>query len=251
LRHVKENRDVEQPLLRRTGNHRSYRQSHDRDSPLDDFGFRGRSDEGGWAVGASQQINQTGPIAPYWVKLTRTGSTFTAQRSADGVTWVNITNDPAASSVDIPMASNAYIGLAVTSHNTSMQTSGEFSNVAMTGSVTGQWQNIAIGVAQPSNDATPLYVVVEDKTGHKKTVVHPDPEATVTVAWQPWRIGLSDLSSAGVNLAAVKNRSSRGRPVASVTNAIRRDSSAWAQLPIMCAFGKLAQISLDSGDATS
>jgi hypothetical protein len=59
-------------------------------------------------------------------------------------------------------------------------------------------------VAQPSHDATPLYVVVDDKAGHKRTVVHPDPEATVTVAWQQWRIGLSDLSSAGVNLASVK-----------------------------------------------
>jgi hypothetical protein len=63
------------------------------------------------------------------------------------------------------------------------------------------------GVAQPSNAPAPLYVVVEDKSGHKKTVVHPDPQATVTVAWQQWRIGLSDLSSAGVNLAAVKKMS--------------------------------------------
>ena len=63
------------------------------------------------------------------------------------------------------------------------------------------------GVAQPSNGPAPLYVVVEDKAGHKKTVVHPDPGATATIAWQQWRIGLSDLSSAGVNLAAVKKMS--------------------------------------------
>jgi len=58
------------------------------------------------ANAASQQINQTGLTAPYWVKLTRTGNTFTAQRSADGVTWVSITSDPAASSVDVTLASN-------------------------------------------------------------------------------------------------------------------------------------------------
>jgi hypothetical protein len=153
---------------------------------------------------ASQQINQTGLTAPYWVKLTRTGNTFTAQRSADGVTWVSVTNDPAASSVDVVMAPNVYIGLAVTSHNTSVQTSGQFSNVATAGNVTGQWQNLAIGVAQPSNDPAPLYVVVEDKAGHKKMVVHPDPEATATATWQQWQIPLSDFGSAGVNLAAVK-----------------------------------------------
>jgi hypothetical protein len=153
---------------------------------------------------ASQQINQTGLTAPYWVKLTRTGNTFTAQRSADGVTWVSITSDPAASSVDLTLASNVYIGLAVTSHNTSTQTTGQFSNVATTGSVTGQWESLAIGAAQPSNDPAPLYVVVEDKAGHKKTVAHPDPEATVTATWQQWRVPLSDFASAGVNLTSIK-----------------------------------------------
>ena len=86
------------------------------------------------------QVNQTGLAAPYWVKLTRTGNTFTAQRSADGVTWTNITTDPAASTVTVAMAPNVYIGLAVTSHNTAMQTSAQFSNVAITGTVTGPWR---------------------------------------------------------------------------------------------------------------
>jgi len=156
------------------------------------------------AGAASQQVNQTGLKAPYWVKLTRTGNTFTAQRSADGTTWVSITSDPAASSVDVTMAANVYIGLAVTSHNAAAQTTAQFSNVATTGSITGQWQNLAIGVAQPSNDPAPLYIVIEDKAGHQKTVVHPDPEATLAATWQQWRIPLSDLASGGVNLASVK-----------------------------------------------
>jgi hypothetical protein len=153
---------------------------------------------------ASQQINQMGLTAPYWVKLTRTGNTLTAQRSADGVTWVSITSDPAASSVDVSMAPSVYLGLAVTSHNTSMQASGEFSNVVLTGNVTGSWQSLAIGAEQPSNDPAPLYIVVEDKAGHKKMVTYTDPAATTIAVWTPWQIPLSDLSSAGVNLAAVK-----------------------------------------------
>jgi hypothetical protein len=156
------------------------------------------------AGAASQQVNQTGLKAPYWVKLTRTGNTFTAQRSAEGATWVNITNDPAASSVDVTMAANVYLGLAVTSHNAAAQTTAQFSNVTTTGAVTGPWQDLALGVAQPSNDPAPLYAVVEDKAGHRKMVVHPDPEATVVAAWQQWHIPLSDLASAGVNLGAVK-----------------------------------------------
>jgi hypothetical protein len=47
-------------------------------------------------------------------------------------------------------------------------------------------------------------VTVEDKSGHKKTVSHADPEIVTALAWQQWKIPLSELSSAGVNMAAVK-----------------------------------------------
>jgi hypothetical protein len=60
------------------------------------------------------------------------------------------------------------------------------------------------GVAQPSNGPAPLYVVIEDKAGRKTLVVHPDPGATATATWQQWRVPLSGISSAGVNLAVVK-----------------------------------------------
>ena len=155
------------------------------------------------ANAASEQVNQTALQAPYWVRLTRKGNTFTAQRSADGSTWMSITTD-LASVTDIAMTPNVFIGLAVTSHNTSTQTSADFSSVAATGSVTGQWQNAEIGVAQPSNDPAPLYVAVEDKTGRKRLVVHPNAEAATTVAWQQWRIPFSEFTSAGVNLTSVK-----------------------------------------------
>jgi hypothetical protein len=63
------------------------------------------------------------------------------------------------------------------------------------------------GAAQPGNGPQPLYVVVEDKAGHKKTVVHPNPEATVATAWQQWQVPLSALSAAGVNPGSVKKMS--------------------------------------------
>ncbi len=49
--------------------------------------------------------------APGWVRLVRAGSTFTASRSADGVTWTTM------GSVAIPMGHTVYAGLAVTSRN--------------------------------------------------------------------------------------------------------------------------------------
>jgi len=137
---------------------------------------------------------------PRWVKLTRTGNTFTAQQSADGVTWTNIT--PTAP-VDIMMASNVYIGLAVTSHDAVAVTAAEFSNVSATGNVTGNWQTADIGVAQPTgNSAEPMYVRIEDSTGKTKTVVNADAAITQRPTWQEWSISYSDLS--GVNLGRVE-----------------------------------------------
>ncbi|MBP8305053.1 MAG: hypothetical protein KBE04_13115, partial [Phycisphaerae bacterium] len=63
------------------------------------------------AVGESTATGQAGAAAPCWVKLTRAGNLFTAQWSADGVTWAGVGEDPAASTVEIPMGQDVYIGL--------------------------------------------------------------------------------------------------------------------------------------------
>src|SRR5262249_24331988 len=59
-----------------------------------------------------------GPIAPYWVRLVRSGSTFTGYTSSDGVTWTQI------GTASITMTSAITSGLAVCSHdNTQLNTS--------------------------------------------------------------------------------------------------------------------------------
>ena len=50
-------------------------------------------------------------LAPYWVKLVRSGNTFTGYASADGVTWTQV------GSTSVVMGSLVYVGLAVTSHD--------------------------------------------------------------------------------------------------------------------------------------
>ncbi|MCU0913103.1 MAG: discoidin domain-containing protein [Planctomycetes bacterium] len=149
--------------------------------------------------GASASSATTGLVAPHWVRLTRTGNIFKAERSADGKTWTQQGVD-----TTIPMGANVYVGLAVTSHDALLTTTAEISNVATTGTVTGSWQVMALGAAMPTNSPAPLYVAVEDKAGKSKTVVHPDAAAATLAAWTEWRIPLSDLSAGGVNLAAVK-----------------------------------------------
>jgi len=150
------------------------------------------------AVATPEQIALKTPV---WVKLERTGGNFSGFYSTDGVKWTAMAWNPQAINMVAP---SVYIGLAVTSHNATATTTAEFSNVATTGGVTGAWEAQAIGVAQPSNAAGQLYVVVQDSAGKSKLVNHPDPAATTATTWQEWRIPLSEFTSAGVKLTAVK-----------------------------------------------
>jgi len=149
---------------------------------------------------ASVSTDAAGVAAPYWVKLTRTGNVFTAQHSADGSTWTDLVASPA---VQIPMAGNVYVGLAVTSHDAAISTAAEFSNVATSGDVTGAWQTAEVGVAQPQgNSSESMYVTIEDSAGKTATVVNPDAAVTARPTWQEWAIPYSDLS--GVNLSRIE-----------------------------------------------
>ncbi len=72
--------------------------------------------------------NVSGLFAPRWLKLTRSGSTFTAYHSIDGVTWIQT-----AAPVTVPMATSVYIGLAVCSQNTSALNVAEFDGISAPG----------------------------------------------------------------------------------------------------------------------
>jgi uncharacterized repeat protein (TIGR03806 family) len=62
-------------------------------------------------------------FAPYWVKLVRSGSTFTGYRSSDGVNWILVGSDT------ITMTATVYVGLAVTAHDNSVLNTSSFDNV--------------------------------------------------------------------------------------------------------------------------
>lgn len=64
--------------------------------------------------------------APYWVRVTRVGSTFTGYRSTDGLTWTTV------GSATITMTTSVYIGLAVTSHNDTVLNTSTLDNVSAT-----------------------------------------------------------------------------------------------------------------------
>ena len=79
------------------------------------------------AAGASTTSTTTsGPTAPYWVKLVRSGSTFTGYLSANGTTWTQ-----EGSPASITMGSTVYIGLAVCSHDSKALCTATFDNVSI------------------------------------------------------------------------------------------------------------------------
>ena len=155
------------------------------------------------ADGVSTNADNTGAVvaAPYWVKIERKGSTFTGSISPDGKTWTAL-----GTPQTITMTGPVLIGLAVCSHDAAIVTGAEFSNIAFTGNVTGTWQIAEIGVAQPTgNSVEGLYLTVKDSSGKSKTVVNADTAATVRPTWQQWKIALSEFTSAGVKMNAVKS----------------------------------------------
>jgi len=155
------------------------------------------------ANGASTNNDNTGAVvaAPYWVKIERNGNNFSGSISPDGITWTQL-----GTAQTITMTGPVLIGLALCSHDAAVATGAEFSNVSFTGNVTGAWQVAEIGAAQPAgNSVEGLYVTIKDSSGKSKTVMNPDTAATARGGWTQWTIPLSEFTSAGVKMNAVKS----------------------------------------------
>jgi hypothetical protein len=147
--------------------------------------------------GASASDTTADLAAPYWVKIERDlAGNFSAYSSADGVSWQKV-----GLSEPIQMATNVYIGLAVTSHDAALTCQAVLSNVTTSGNVTGQWASQDIGIE--SNDAEPLYVAVSNSTGAPAVIVHEDPAAAQINQWTQWIIPLQDLADLGIALTNV------------------------------------------------
>ena len=88
---------------------------------------------GGNGVAFQHRVGDGGPDyergvftgAPYWLRLVRSGSTFSAYQSADGSAWELI------ASTSLPMGTTVYAGLALTSHDGSASASASFTDVTV------------------------------------------------------------------------------------------------------------------------
>jgi DNA-binding beta-propeller fold protein YncE len=77
--------------------------------------------------GGTTPTARSGIAAPYWVKLVRSGSTFTGSISSDGVNWSQV------GSTTISMSGTVYVGLIVNSHNNSVLCTATFEKVTLSG----------------------------------------------------------------------------------------------------------------------
>ncbi len=77
-------------------------------------------------AGTSFNVNATGIAAPVWVRVVRSGNSFTSYRSPEGTNWT-----PVGGAQTIAMGTNIYAGLAVTSKKVGTLSVGFFNGVTI------------------------------------------------------------------------------------------------------------------------
>jgi endonuclease/exonuclease/phosphatase family metal-dependent hydrolase len=78
-------------------------------------------------------------VAPYWVRIERAGTTFTASRSLDGTSWTVVGTQT------IAMPPTIYVGLAVGSHVTGVLARATFESVSVINTLPTGWASRDIG----------------------------------------------------------------------------------------------------------
>lgn len=113
-------------------------------TPSSGVSFQNRSATGNTSV----HTTLAGHTAPKWLKIERSGNTFTSSYSSDGVLWTVI------GTTSISMGADVYIGLCTTSHADGVVATASFSQVSVAGQVPPPWQNRDIGMVAAAGSST-------------------------------------------------------------------------------------------------
>jgi hypothetical protein len=122
--------------------------------------------------------------APYWVRVVRSGNTFTGYYSSNGSTWTS------QGSVTISMSSSVYVGLVTTSHSDGVLCSASIDNVTVTTSTT-------IPVTGVSLSPTTSSLTV-GATQQLTATIAPTTASVKTVTWSSSNTAVATVSSTGL-----------------------------------------------------
>ena len=131
-------------------------------TPGNGVSFQYRGANGGSAATAG---TIPGLVAPVWVELTRSGNTFSAYTSPDGVSWSSV-----GGTVSISLSADAQVGLAVSSHDNGVLNTSTFDDVSVIGPAPTGLSAVAvphtreIDLSWTNNDPNATAVVVERST---------------------------------------------------------------------------------------
>lgn len=130
----------------------------------------------------TNQTQVTGVAAPYWVRLVRAGSTFTAYYSSNGTSWTQIATET------ISMSTSVYVGLAVTSHNDGVLCTATFDNVSLPA-------NVAVTGVSVSPSSATLSV---SGTQQLTATVSPSNATNQNVTWTSSNTSAATVNSSGL-----------------------------------------------------
>jgi N-acetylneuraminic acid mutarotase/regulation of enolase protein 1 (concanavalin A-like superfamily) len=172
--------------------------------------FMSRSSTG---VAVTFLASGTGSV-PVWLKLVRTGNTFSAFSSLDGSTFTSL------GSTTVTMLSSAFVGLAVCSHTTTALNTATFDNVTVstggttdlppsvsitsptTGSTFTAPATIAIAATAADTDATPVAsVAFFANNGTTNTLLGTDTTSPYTFSWTNVPAGSYTLTAVATDTA--------------------------------------------------
>ena len=116
-------------------------------TPANGFDFQWRPTAGGLS---RYTAGPSGVAAPYWVRLTRSGTIFSAYSSSDGATW-NLVGQ-----ATVTMAATVYIGLVVTSHLDGTLNTASFDHVVVSsaGPPASGWSGQDVGSVGAAGSST-------------------------------------------------------------------------------------------------
>jgi len=114
-------------------------------------------------------------FAPGWVKLVRSGSTFTGYVSSNGVNWTSVGSD------SLTMGSTVYIGLCDTSHNAGLISGDTFNEISINGSTTPVAPN-GLTASAASGTSVALAWTNQDTLSFANEVYREDP-GSGTFTW--------------------------------------------------------------------